>query len=225
VSKINIKLVDRAINKPYTSGKQASALRVESTGDAVMATKKTLTEQDIAALAAGASLEASVSPELPEVTGEGDMPEVGAEAEAPEVEAEAEPKAEVVAEVDTSAGTVKLLSSQLKAAQDDLLAARLQLSRLEDKQAELEAVVAPMKAIVCQAANHMRIALGGSALDMSASTAAQVIADHAAMAANFKSKFKAGGVAVVEPDVTGSKSGQKVDALTVARFNAVRSSK
>lgn len=227
VKNIKQNFVDGRINTAYTSGKQATGLRVESTGDVAMA-KKTLTEQDVAALASGVTVGAVVaSPvETDAVTlASGDQVEQVAQTEQTQEPEAVSGTVELTAEVDTSAGTIRLLSDQLKAAQDDLLSARLELARTQDKLGEVSAVTTPLAEIAAKAVNNMRVALGGSALDMQGFSAAQILADHAALQANFARKYPVGGVAAVSQDVGGKSTEHKVDALTQARLNAVRYSK
>src|SRR5574340_924681 len=216
VSDIKEKFIDASKNSMHNRDKQAMGLRVEHQGDAVMAGKKTLTEADITALAAGVTLEAAAA------EGEGDVAQ-GVEAQVEEAPA-AEAAVEQAAEVDTSAQTLKFVSDQLKAATDDLLAARIALSKSEDKVAELTAVVDPLKAIVAKATNNMRVACRASSMDLSAMNAAQVLAEHQAILPTFASQYKVGGVAAADA-VKEVKNEHKVDALTQARLNAVRYSK
>src|SRR5574340_22946 len=216
VSDIKEKFIDASKNSMHNRDKQAMGLRVEHQGDAVMAGKKTLTEADITALAAGVTLEAAAA------EGEGDVAQ-GVEAQVEEAPA-AEAAVEQAAEVDTSAQTLKFVSDQLKAATDDLLAARIALSKSEDKVAELTAVVDPLKAIVAKATNNMRVACRASSMDLTAMNAAQVLAEHQAILPTFASQYKVGGVAAADA-VKEVKNEHKVDALTQARLNAVRYSK
>lgn len=214
VGEIKKKFIDPSAKSMDNRRQQAGqGLRVESQGDAVMAGKKTLTEAEIAALAAGAPLEAAAAPAEPVGGVATEVVEPAAEEQKPDVEAKQE--------VDTSAQSLKFMADQLKAAQDDLLAARIAQSKAEDKLAELNAIVEPLKAIAAKAVNNMRVALGGSVMDMASMSAAQVVADHAAMSESFLAKFKVGGVAAVSATVD-EKEGRSVDAMTQARLNAVR---
>lgn len=221
LSAIQEKLMDTSKSFMDNRGGQAKGLRVETQGDATMA-KKTLTEQDIAALAAGAQLGASVSPAAPQADG-GDDPaqeakkeEVAAdEAKAPEATKEAA-KEDV-----TSMTAIKVLSDQLKAAQDELMSARLAHAKLDDKHNELLAVVGPLKDIAVSAMNNMRVALNASALDMAASTPAQVVAEYASVKANFVKQFPVGGVAAVDAVETTEKKAD-VDPYYRDRVAAVR---
>lgn len=225
VSRISAKIMDTSNSFMDNRGKQNSHLRAESIGDTVMV-KKTLTEQDIAALAAGVNVGADVSAETLADEVVGAAPETGAEADvvadaAADVQ-DQEVKPEAAAEVAKMDATVKFVSDQLKAAQDDLFATRLELSRLQDKHAEISAVVTPLKEIAAKAVNNMRVALGSAPLDMGAMSAAQVVAEHLAVASNFMKQFPVGGVASVSGAAEKEKKEFKLDSNLAARVNAVR---
>jgi hypothetical protein len=191
-----------------------------------MKVRKALSEQDIAALAAGAILEADQALEIGTPDQE-DQQAAPAEAsvETPSVETPStEDEANNAAtEVDASAGALKFVAEQLKAAQDDLVASKIEASKLKDKLEALEAVVEPLKDIAAKAVNNMRVALGGSLIDMSASSPAQILAEHVSVSASFASKFKVGGVSAtnVEEQVKKPAPG----ASHMARVNAARYSK
>lgn len=192
LTEIQAKLMDTSKNFMDNRAKQASGLRVESNGDAVMA-KKNLTEQDIAALAAGAQQEAGTS-----TTVEDDVQaDTGADASAANEVSVKEPL-QASQEDATSATTIKFMSEQLKTAQDELIQAKVAMARLEDKNNELLAAVGPLKEIAAKATNNMRVALRGSAIDMSSSTPAQVVAEYASVLSSFTKQFPVGGVAAVD---------------------------
>ena len=200
-----------------TRAKQNSVLRVETQGDASMA-RKMLSEQDVAAIAAGVSLEASVSPEA-----------AAPEQEQEQVEAVVEPVAEQadapveeVAEVDISAQAIKFMKEQVKESQEALLAAQIKCSKMEDKLAALEAIVDPLKEIAAKATNNMRVALGGSVMDLSAVAPTQILAEYASLSASFADKFKVGGVAAVDAAASEKRQDFKMDSDLAARINAVR---
>lgn len=230
MSDVKRNFVDPSIKSAYTHGKQTSSLRVEKdNGEHGMGMKvrKALSEQDIAALAAGAILEAGQALEI-DAQAEQDTPveQVEAVVETPAVEAEGTgvgQQAEKVAEVDASAGALKFVAEQLKAAQDELMASKIEASKLKDKLEALEAVVEPLKDIAAKAVNNMRVALGGSLIDMSATAPAQILAEHVSVSASFASKFKVGGVSAtnVEEQVKKPAPG----ASHMARVNAARYSK
>lgn len=231
MSDVKRNLVDPSIKTAYTPGKQATGLRVEKdNGENGMGMKvrKALSEQDIAALAAGATLEADQAPE----TGAQAETDVAAQVEDAEVSAQVETSDEAsaegtgvgqAAEVDASAGALKFVAEQLKAAQDDLVASKIEASKLKDKLEMLEAVVEPLKDIAAKAVNNMRVALGGSLIDMSASSPAQILAEHVSVSASFASKFKVGGVSATNVEEQVKKPA--VGASHMARVNAARYSK
>lgn len=231
MSDVKRNLVDPSIKTAYTPGKQTSGLRVEKdNGENGMGMKvrKALSEQDIAALAAGATLEADQAPG----TGTQAETDVAAQVEDVEVSAQVETSDEAsaestgvgqAAEVDASAGALKFVAEQLKAAQDELVASKIEASKLKDKLEALEAVVEPLKDIAAKAVNNMRVALGGSLIDMSASSPAQILAEHVAVSASFASKFKVGGVSATKVEEQVKKPA--VGASHMARVNAARYSK
>ena len=231
MSDVKRNFVDPSIKTAYTSGKQATGLRVEKdNGENGMGMKvrKALSEQDIAALAAGATLEADQAPE----TGAQAETDVAAQVDDVEVSAQVETSDEAsvegtgvgqAAEVDASAGALKFVAEQLKAAQDDLVASKIEASKLKDKLEMLEAVVEPLKDIAAKAVNNMRVALGGSLIDMSASSPAQILAEHVSVSASFAAKFKVGGVSATSVEEQVKKPA--VGASHMARVNAARYSK
>lgn len=231
MSDVKRNFVDPSIKTAYTSGKQATGLRVEKdNGENGMGMKvrKALSEQDIAALAAGATLEADQAPE----TGAQAETDVAAQVEDVEVSAQVETSDEAsvegtgvgqAAEVDASAGALKFVAEQLRAAQDELVASKIEASKLKDKLETLEAVVEPLKDIAAKAVNNMRVALGGSLIDMSASSPAQILAEHVSVSASFASKFKVGGVSATNVEEQVKKPA--VGASHMARVNAARYSK
>lgn len=215
LSSIQEKLMDTSNSFIDNRGGQAKGLRVETQGDATMA-KKTLTEQDIAALAAGAQMEASESPAAPQAKGD----EI-AETPTQEAAASAAQSEEAAQEAATSVSAVKVLSDQLKAAQDDLMASRLAHSKLEDKHNDLLAVVGPLKDIAVAATNNMRVAMKASSLDMASASPAQVVAEYASVKANFTKQFPVGGVAAVDAAAAAEKKAD-IDPYYRDRVAAVR---
>lgn len=185
----------------------------EITGEAVMA-KNVLTEQQIAAMALGATLESDI-----EAVKAAEDVEVEAVADSVADDAGVETEAAVAESMDVSA--VALLKEQLKASQDDLMLARIETSKLTDKLTALDAIVDPLKGIASAAINNLQVALGGSAVDVSGLDAKTLLAEHVKLVDQFKSKFKAGGVAAVS--ATGDDGSKlKTDPRHMARVNAVR---
>lgn len=222
MSDLKEKSIDRSNKFMDTRGnaghRYAQSNAVEH-GDPEMKRKKALTEQDLAALAAGAALEATVS----ETEVEAEVEDTAVEAAAVEgaqAEADAPEGADPVAEVAKNDNALGLLKEQLKAAQDDLLEAKIDARKAGEKLAEIEATVNPLAAIVAKAINNMQVALGGSALDLSGLAPAALLAEHGKMVEQFQSKFKVGGVAAVDAAQEVKKS--HVDATHLARVNAAR---
>lgn len=231
VSDIHRQLIDRKGSAVDTRGRFAAQAGVELTGEANMATtKRALTEQDLAALASGAQLsadaEAGAAAEAAAEAAAAEASEGGDEGATDEAaagtgsgdQAAVQGNAQDVA---TLQGQVVLLNSQLSAGNEALIAARLEVTKLTDKVAALEAVVEPLKAIVASSVNNMSVALNSPPLDLSGLTGAEVVARHQAVAEQFKSKFKVGGVAAVTGEDAQPKQPQ-VDPRHLARVNAAR---
>ena len=98
--------------------------------------KKALTEADIAALAAGATLEAvaHVETPAPEGTQDGVQAEASTEEVKPEAKQEVEVKAEALVTVDAS---VQFMQNMVKEKDDALLAANVKITKLEEKLADV----------------------------------------------------------------------------------------
>lgn len=229
LSSLNDKIVAESINSPYTAPAQSNRLNLNGGASTMALSKKPLTEQNIAALAAGASVAIEANTEAE--TDETEL--VGAVDTAADKDAGTEDKVEAKSEdkpsspVGVSAEIHDYTVKQLAASQADLLATRLELSKLQDKHDEVTAVVDPLKAIAAKATNNMRIALGGSALNMDSVSAAQVLADHTAVSADFAKKFKVGGVSAPSAQAEAAskdsaKTEFKMDSAFAARINAVR---
>lgn len=225
MSDLKEKSIDRSNKFMDTRGnaghRYAQSNAVEH-GDPEMKRKKSsLTEQEVAALAAGAVLEAAVSENEAGADAEVDDTAVEETAvEGAQAEADAPESADHVAEVAKNDNALGLLKEQLKAAQDDLLEAKIDARKAGEKLAEIEATVNPLAAIVAKAINNMQVALGGSALDLSGLAPAALLAEHGKMVEQFQSKFKVGGVAAVDAAQEVKKS--HVDATHLARVNAAR---
>ena len=133
--------------------------------------KKSLTEADIAALAAGATLDAegTVTQEL-----EGAQDALQTETPAEEV-TQTEVNPEPVASSDTS---VQFLQSMVKDKDEALIAANVKIAKLEEKLADVEAAHAPLLAIAVKSARNMATALNGTSLLSEGMAAVQVLAEH-----------------------------------------------
>lgn len=178
--------------------------------------KKALTEADIVALAAGASLEADAQQEPEqEVQCNGVQTKEGDKTE--EVSAEVAPA--VAAQAATTDATVQLLNAQLKDKDEALIQANVKLAKLQDFKDQYEAAIQPLKDIVARSANIMHISLGGHERAFAEMQPADLVAEHARLSKEF-SKFPVGGVAAVSAQDTPAKT--QIDPRQKARVNAVR---
>lgn len=186
-----------------------------TSGEATMG-KKALTEADIVALAAGASLEADAQQEPEqEVQDNGVQTQEGNKTE--EVSAEVAPAA--TTQVATTDATVQLLNAQLKDKDEALIQANVKLAKLQDFKDQYEAAIQPLKEIVARSANIMHISLGGHERAFADMQPADLVAEHARLSKEF-SKFPVGGVAAVSAQDTPAKT--QIDPRQKARVNAVR---
>ena len=191
--------------------------------------KKALTEQDIAALAAGAALSAEVDNKSEEAQEQNDAAavvdagaEAGAEVEAQADAANGELTAEV-AKVDNLQATVQLLNSQIVAKDAAILEAGIKVSKLEEALAEAKATHDPLLVIAAKSVGNMMIALGGSAVAAEGMSAQALVAEHERLSEQFKKKYPVGGVAAVQGEASNQQT--QIDPRHKARVNAVRFSK
>ena len=187
-------------------------------GDSPMA-KKALTEADIAALAAGATLEAVVHVETPALEGtqDGMQAEASTEEVTPEAKQEVEVKAEGSVVIDAS---VQFMQNMVKDKDDALLAANVKITKLEEKLADVEAAHQPLLQIAIKSVQNMAVALNGTSLLSEGMAAVQVLAEHQRVTELFQKKFPIGGVAAVSADDTPAQT--QIDPRHQARVNAVR---
>ncbi len=192
--------------------------------------KKALTEQDIAALAAGAVV-ADVSGVSVEASAQAVVEEG---ATAPHGEAQAVAATDNKASDDAvveAANSDKTASSDqlapmmtlLREKDADLIKAHVEIANLKASVESLNAAVTPLMQIAGKSVSNMRIALGGAAFVAEGLNPAQVLAEHDSVSAQFQTKFKAGGVAAVSATVAGSekKSEYVQDALVAAQVRAI----
>ena len=188
--------------------------------DSTMA-KKALTEADIAALAAGAAIEAVVEA----VTEQADTTETVTAEVRNGVQEEAATE-EVVEKVATTDPTVQYLQSQIKDKDSELLQAGIKLAKVEEQLAELKATVEPLLSIAVKSVTNMAVALKSAPVATLSTPAAQVLAEHSRLSDLFQKQFPIGGVAAVSASNEPKKSAAYVMTnVTQAQLNAVRGSK
>lgn len=220
-------------NHNNDSRRLLGASTTELSGDADMA-KKALTEQNIAALAAGAALvlDAGAGAQLDATADAVALAASDATAAAVSDATAVASLVDVAAaigagggdqhaqNVDTINATVQLLNSQLAAKDSQLLEAGIKTAKLQEQLDGVQATHAPMLEIVGKSINNMRIALNESAMSIEGMGAIAVLAEHTRMADQFQSKFKAGSISAVSGDATAPQP--QVDPRHLARVNAAR---
>lgn len=196
--------------------------------DTTMA-KKALTEQDVAALAAGAAIAAQADNKSEDtIENDAQAPvDAGAEtaqADANHEEGAGEKKEEAlnaeVAKVDTLQASVQLLTAQVAAKDAALLEAGIKLSKLEEQLAEAQATHAPLLAIAAKSVGNLMVALGGSAVAAEGMGAVALLAEHDRLSEQFQKKYPVGGVAAVQGEAQTKET--QIDPRHKARVNAVR---
>lgn len=161
-----------------------------------MKLKAQLTESQLAALAAGATLASlGVGEEILDVpTSAADT--AATEVPAPEAvtapEAVAETVTEPVAEVPTA---LSVLTAQLAAASDALVASKVETATLKAQVETQKVTHDSLLAIARAAVGKMSVALGGNAEASASMDAVSVVAEYARVTETFNTKFKVGGVA------------------------------
>lgn len=185
--------------------------------------KTALTEQAIAALAAGAVLNAVEGSTLEAV----DPVVVAAlAAEAVNVvtaSGDMTPAAIAAGAVENKPNELlAYVQGQLAESQAAVLNLSMELRDAKAAGEGMKGTHAAMRTIVGASVNQLKIALGGSAGDL-ALTDAQLLADHAGLRTQFESKFKAGGVAAVSSAGSADKEGEvALDPARQARIRATR---
>lgn len=211
---------DKTMQNQRKGGAVSSMIGKTSSGDNVMA-RKTLNEQE--ALAASLGVEASVESATeiqPEAAGETQpQPQPATEIQ-PEAAGATQPQPQPQLEAADQSAVVSLLTAQLKEKDAELLSAKVESAKIQDKLSELEASLSPMIGIVSKSINTMQIALGGSAISHEGSSASAVVAEHGRVMEAFTAKFKVGGVAAASSDATAKAT--TVDPRHIARVNAAR---
>jgi hypothetical protein len=184
--------------------------------------KASLTTQEIAALAAAT---AGVAAPAAAAAAAAQTESTAAAVETPVAEAAPAAAAAPAQVTEAEKGKIELLTAQLATKDSELLQARVDLKVAQDRLAPLEASIKPLAAIVATSVSNMKVALGLSAVDLSALAPEQLVAEHTATADTFVNKFKAGGVAAVPAAETPQDKADVVPAHHKALINATRFTK
>lgn len=187
--------------------------------------KQALTEQQIAALAAGAAIQAAG--EVPAITDA--VPEANAEGAAPDAPVAAGAAAEVTESKnennEAQASIVSYLQGQVAEKDEKLLSLNLELAGANEKLKGMNATYEGLLAIARSAATNLKIALGAKGVDLSATSAEVLLAEYKADSESFSKVFKAGGVAAVDAASPESVDNKGANPLWSAQVAATRISK
>jgi len=203
ISKISAKLLDKSGVTQNNLGKY--------TGTDMP--KQALTEQQIAAIAAGATPEAAVETEITD-------PVVTDQAATTEMTETSAAATQVTEPEKANDGVLAFVQGQLVTAQAEVVDLKVRLQTAEALVASMKSSHDALLKIAAQSCTTMRVALNLPKVDLSAQGAEAVLADHAATSAAFQKAFKAGGVAAVNP--ADKKTAPAVDPNRKARLAATR---
>ena len=174
---------------------QASAMTDNAATSNQTGTQMHLTPEQLAAIAAGASVD-QVTGQAEVLTTEGqpsantEAAEAAAKAEATTVTAEPPPAAPEKSDSEI----VAFLKTELASAQQDAAKTKTELASMTAKAASLETDLTLVSAVVQTSVKNLNITLGKSE-DVTKLCAADLVAAHAAISAAVQDKFKTGGVA------------------------------
>ena len=175
-----------------------------------------LTEQEIAALAAGAPISAGTQPENAPAAPEAAAPEAAAPA-APEAAA---PEAAAPAPAAQPNAVVAYLEGQVASLNAQSIEMGVKLKDAEAKLVAAAATTAALMQIAAKSLSNMKVALGGAAVDFSAMTPEVLLAEHAATTESFSKAFVAGGVAAVSSQVQTEAATPAFDPIRQRRVQA-----
>lgn len=168
--------------------------------------KNALTDQDIAALAAGAQsvvVAGAAAPIAPtEPTSPVPEPAVAAAAVVPAADA----------------SLVTYLQTQVADKTAAVTSLQVELAKATDSIKDFAASQTALVAIAAQSTKNMKVALGFTGVDLSSLSASQIVAEHASTVESFKKKFVAGGVAAISTEA--DKITAQVDPLHAQRIAA-----
>lgn len=190
--------------------------------------KKALTEQQVAALAAGAPVVAAGTPEP--VTSAPASPEQGAAG--PEASTEPEstaPQQPPAADTGAKGEVVAFLRDELRSSQEALATVKAELALATNQLKAMAVTQKGLRDIAAQSLSNMRVALSQPPLDAEGMSDEALLALHGSTTEKFRAAFKVGGVAAAAPiestDVPKSAGPVSIDAYTAARRAGIGFSK
>ena len=176
--------------------------------------KTALTEQQVAAIASGATL-TPVAQAAVEVIATTSAPE-------PDEEEEVAAAAPAPAPAPASLDVVALLQTQLAASQAQVLQLSIDLQGVKTSAQASAEQADKMRPVVRAAVGNMRVALGGNTAGVDTLADDGLMAEYANLSAQFSTKFKAGGVAAVSSTTIAEQEGEDADPLRQARLASTR---
>lgn len=214
MSKIAVTLLDNKKDSINNSGNYQRGMNMS---------KQALTDQQIAAIAAGVQIEGVTDANLQAAS---DAAAQEASKNIPNGDGVSKEATKEVTEIkegndEAQASVVSYLQGQIKGKDESLLANAVELKGLKDRIASMEANYNGLMSIAQLAVKNMKVALNQAGTDVSALSAESLLAEHTSLTETFKKAFKAGGVAAV--DAASNESVEKVvDPLHSARIAATR---
>ncbi len=183
--------------------------------------RQALTEQQIAAMAAGGGI---VAPDAAAVAAATLAETEAAAALAAKAEADALAAAaagKVTEPQQENAGVIAFLQAQIKDKDATILAQTVELAGVKSKVASIEANHADLMKIAATSVSNMKIGLGLSKVDLSAMAPELLLAEHASTSTAFAAAFKVGGVAAITPPEKKDEA-QAPSAMHMARIAATQ---
>lgn len=208
IGMINKKLIDSSAKRGNTAMNPQRGLNMA---------RETLTEQQIAALAAGAGTVVADAAALALAATEAAA--LLASTEAPVLAAAALTESKVANNTD---GVVAYLQGQVKEKDVAALASAVELSGLKAKLASVEATHTGLVKIAASSLSNMRIGMNLARVDFSAMTPELLLAEHAITVDIFMKAMKVGGVAALNIPETKTETGKVPDEIYAARIAATR---
>lgn len=175
--------------------------------------KQALTETQIAAVQAGINLAADAGSQEPGAQGSG----------AAAVSQSAATEVTEVEDKNQTTQTIAFLRDERDAAQTKSIQLGAALDAEKARSAGFEATNKSLALIVSKSVTQMKVALGLSAIDLSAMTPEALLAEHSATAETFTKSFHGGGVAAVATENPDAKNVDVVDPNWAAKVKATRS--
>lgn len=186
-----------------------------------MAGKSALTEQDVAALAEGAGVQAGATPP---VQAPAEKTEVTAGAEQTTTKESADGTAAAPAPA-VEPTALQVVQAQLVESQAKVTELTVELRDTNAKIKSMEGSHASMRAIVVASVNRLKVALGQTPGGVEAMDDKALLSEHETLRSAFEAKFKVGGVAAVSTDDASDKGARAAaveDPLRKARIAATR---